>query len=80
MAESADPNRPKLRKLTLLPRCKKSKTESAEPILAAPATLRPEPKRVKWRTDKELPRYKKSNTEHALERREKLRKDNELPR
>ena len=58
----------KLRSERLLPRCRKSNTDTADP------------KRAKLRKDIALPKCKKSRTESPLPMRPKLRNDNELPK
>jgi hypothetical protein len=60
--DKVDPRRRKDLMLKSEPQNRKSKTESAEPILLTPYTLIAEPSREKERRASELPIYTKSNT------------------
>jgi hypothetical protein len=77
---SDEPKRPKLRKDSELPRCKKSRIETIEPKRVMPMTESDEARREKERNDKVLPRWRKSSTATALPMRAKLRKAIQLPK
>ena len=76
----ADPQRERPRRLNELPRCTRSRTESAktDPKRAIPRMLVPLPTRAKLRRLSEDPRCRKSSTDKPLPRRTKLRSEIEL--
>jgi hypothetical protein len=54
--EHEEPKRPKLRKESVLPRCRKSNTDTADPNLEKPKTVTAEPNLENDRRDNPLPR------------------------
>ena len=60
--DAVEPNLPKLRVDSELPRCKKSRTLAEDPNLHHENTDAVEPNGAKLRRDNELPNWTKSNT------------------